>query len=267
MLRAAERVYGDASDIEAVKELLDAGTGSLGGARPKASIMDGARLLIAKFPHPNDEWDVMGWEKVALDLAAEAGIDVPSSSIVSIEGKTVLLIDRFDRISSRRIGYISALTLLEAAEGEPRDYLDIAESISEHGSRVSADLAQLWRRMVFSAAIHNTDDHLRNHGFLRAPGGWYLSPAFDLNPNPSPSAARMTAFGGVTSFPGEAAVLLEIAEFFGLERTESRDAMAAVVEVVSNWRSVAASFGLAGEITRFEPVLDRSLGALGEAVA
>jgi len=102
-----------------------------------------------------------------LDLAERAGIDTPRREITLIDGKTVLLLDRFDRDHDRRVGYMSAMTMVEGRDGIPGDYLEVAETLTEFSSRTSDDLRQLWRRIVYSIAIHNTDDHLRNHGFLR----------------------------------------------------------------------------------------------------
>ncbi len=136
LLHAAEQVELSEDDLSAVKELLDAGTGSLGGARPKASVRDGNRVLIAKFASPRDQWDVMAWEKTALDLAQRAGIRVPTRSLRRINGKAVLLLGRFNRTESgARIPYMSAMTLLTARDGrsDEFDYIDIAEALAEHG--------------------------------------------------------------------------------------------------------------------------------------
>jgi serine/threonine-protein kinase HipA len=172
LLHAAELVdLDEGDDLGAVKELLDAGTGSLGGTRPKALVRDGDRILIAKFASPRDEWDVIAWEKTALDLAERAGIRVPNRRLQRINGKAVLLLDRFDRTDAgSRIPYMSAMTLLMARDGGSGDfdYVDLAEALTEHGDvTITQDLLELWRRVAFSVAIHNTDDHLRNHGFLR----------------------------------------------------------------------------------------------------
>jgi serine/threonine-protein kinase HipA len=153
LLHAADAVARDGTDnMEAIKVLLDAGTGSLGGARPKASVKDGDRLLIAKFPHHADQWNVIAWEKSALDLAEDAGIDVPRRQLVGIEGNPVLLLDRFDRDGHQRVGYLSAMTMLEAQDGQARDYTEMAEVIPENSSATSADLRQLWRRSASPAS-------------------------------------------------------------------------------------------------------------------
>lgn len=182
-------------------------TGSLGGARPKASITDSDMLWLAKFPKPNgDDWDVIGWEAVTLDIARLVGIQVPSHRTITIQdserrNRTILLVQRFDRVPSvdvhhaQRIPYMSAMTALEASDGEGGDWLDLAEFTRFTGS----DTTELWRRAMFSAAIGNLDDHLRNHGFLRVNGSWHLAPAFDMNPEPydekTPDSHQLSFFG------------------------------------------------------------------------
>ena len=129
------------------------------------------RMAIAKFPSASsDTWNVMAWEKVALDLARDAGITVPDSQLIRIGDRHVLVVDRFDRRRRARIGYASAMTMLEASDGDQRSYLEIAEVIEERSPAATAELHQLWRRIAFSILISNTDDHLRNHGFLHERG-------------------------------------------------------------------------------------------------
>ncbi|WEV72991.1 type II toxin-antitoxin system HipA family toxin [Bifidobacterium sp. ESL0790] len=182
-------------DDTALRRLYRA-TGSLGGARPKASVFDRNALWLAKFPKPNgDDWDVIGWEAVTLELAAQAEIDVPEHRVIKIKDvdgrqRSVLLTKRFDRGEGgsaeilRRIPYISAMTALDAKDGDGGDWLDLVEFARGCGINVH----ELWRRAMFGAAIGNLDDHLRNHGFLRSVKGWELSPAFDLNPEPYQNA-------------------------------------------------------------------------------
>lgn len=266
LLAASEAVARDADDLAAIKVLLAAGTASLGGARPKASVMDGERLLIAKFPHPGDQWSVMRWEKTALDLADLAGVSVPTSTLVEVDGAAVLLLERFDRAGSDRRGYISAMTLLEAADGESRDYLEIAEAIPVHSDRPDHDLRELFRRVAFSIAVHNTDDHLRNHGFLRGRAGWELAPAFDVNPTPDPRVERATAVGGATSPAGEAAVLLDLSDTFGLTRTAAAGILGEVVDAARGWPAVAHANGVPpGELGLFDQTLNGSIDAVAAA--
>lgn len=146
--------------------LLDAGTGSLGGARPKATVRaDDGHLLIAKFPHHHDDWDVGLWEKTALDLAERGGVEVPRRRLVPIGPGSTLLLERFDRRQDHtRVPYISPLTLMSGRDGDTYDYVDLASELEEAGAGDDTELAALFRRVVVSVAIHNTDDHLRNTG-------------------------------------------------------------------------------------------------------
>jgi len=251
LLRAAD-VVGRDDDLAAIKELLDAGTGSLGGARPKASVRDSDHLFIAKFPHGSDEWDVVAWEKTALDLAAKSGIRVPRCRLTKIQGRSVLLLERFDRRDGRRVAYISAMTLLEAQDGDAHDYAEIAETLSDVGAVTTEDLRELWRRIAFSVLINNTDDHLRNHGFLREPGGWRLSPAFDINPNPDPAVSRQTGIGGAYDWAGALDALMTYAKEFRLTPKAAGETLDKVAAAVATWQESAALNGIrAGEVTRF----------------
>ena len=243
LLRAADAVSRD-DDFAAIKELLAAGTGSLGGARPKASVRGGSTLYIAKFPHPDDDWDVMAWEKTALDLAEAAGIRVPVSRLTEVGGRHVLLLERFDRRGSTRIHYLSAMTLLSARDGDSHDYWEIAEALPEVSSATRADLNELWRRIAFSIVINNTDDHLRNHGLVHEAGAWRLSPAFDLNPNPDAATARATGVGGEHHRAEALEALLANVKDFDLDQHRATEILQEVTEAVSRWREVAGSHGV-----------------------
>ncbi len=249
LLRAAEAVARDDDGWEEVKALLDAGTGSLGGARPKASVAEGEHLAIAKFPHPADEWDVMVWEATALDLAHRCGVDVPVRRVVRVGGRTALVLRRFDRTGVERVGYLSAMSLLSAQDGDSRDYLEVAEALAEGAASARSDLAQLWRRVAFSIAINNTDDHLRNHGFLRDRAGWRLAPAFDINPNPH-RARRATSILGAVDREDCRDALIEAAPAFGLGRDTANQILSEVSRGVADWAAVARSHGVrASEVT------------------
>ena len=266
LMRASEAVARDDGDqgLAAVKLLLDAGTGSLGGARPKAAVRgDDGTLLIAKFPHPDDAWDVMAWEATALDLAKAAGIDVPTYRLAPLDGRNVLLLHRFDRTGEgARIGYMSAMTLLERNDGAGGDYAEIAEALEETGGRVKGDLAELFRRAVLSVGLHNTDDHLRNHGFLRDEIGWVLSPAFDINPEPDPKA-RQTTIAGASTQGDESDGLEELARACRLSASASREERGRIADVLDGWRDVAAANGIRGsEIARFADAFERGIAAL-----
>lgn len=269
LLRAAERVASDSDDLAEVKLLLDAGTGSLGGARPKASVRDGHQLQIAKFPHPGDRWDVMAWEMSMLDLAEQAGIRVPGRRLLTVDGRSVLVLDRFDRDEQgRRRAYASAMSLVGGVDGASFDYLEVAESLATHGSEVAVDLRELWLRALFFAVVNNTDDHLRNHGFLHARGGWRLAPAFDVNPDPY-DRAPATSIGFVS---GDRAsrfdALIEVAAEFGVSMADAGDAMEAVASVVDRWRAVAARNGIGErEQRQFRNVFESGVRLAREASA
>lgn len=170
---------------DALRLLLAPGS-SLGGARPKASVRDaGGGLAFAKFPARTDVLDAVRWEAVALQLAERAGVVVPRRRIEVVAGKPVLVVARFDRRAAGRVPFLSAMSALTATAHETRCYLELVDFLRQHGACPRADMRQLWRRVVFNILISNTDDHLRNHGFLHRPGaGWALSPAYDLNPFP-----------------------------------------------------------------------------------
>lgn len=247
LLNAADIVSREVAgkdEMAAIKVLLDAGSGSLGGARPKASVRDGERLLIAKFPHHTDRWDVMAWEMTALDLAAACGIETPPRQLVNVSGKHVLLLERFDRDAGRRIPYISAMTLMQAHNGTGGEYIEMAEALQSVGSAVTSDLRQLWRRIAFSIAIHNTDDHLRNHGFLHLNGGWCLSPLFDVNPNPDLAEDPTTSINYVTDHEGVRDALMTAAEYFDLDSNSANEIWDEVIVGVADWRKVATSHGI-----------------------
>ncbi len=267
LLDAADRLTTRADEFDAVKILLEAGSGSLGGARPKASVRaDDERLLIAKFPHRSDEWDVMAWECVALDLAGDAGIDVPERQLVRVaDDRHVLLLTRFDRDSDgHRVPYLSAMSLLEARDGDWHDYSEIVEALTDFGSSVATDLVQLYRRVAFSVAVHNTDDHLRNHGFLSFAGGWRLAPAFDINPNPDLDESRVTGIAGETARPGEIEALRLLASQCRLSVSDAESINASIAESVAGWRSAADRRGIPlAEQDRFAPVFERPFGRSG----
>lgn len=177
-----ENLYNE----EYLNLLLNPGS-SLGGARPKANVIDvDGNLWIAKFPSKNDEYDVGALELKCNRLAIECGINVPEAKLekFSKNGSTYLS-KRFDRNKHKRIHFISAMAALGKTDGETGvSYLDIASFIKSYGINPKADLNELWKRIVFYIAVKNSDDHLRNHGFLYIDGGYRLSPAYDINPNP-----------------------------------------------------------------------------------
>jgi serine/threonine-protein kinase HipA len=263
LLAAAERDERDEAVAADLTLLLNGGS-SLGGARPKAHVIDGdGRPAIAKFPSPAaDAWDVMRWEAVALELAADAGIEVPASQLLEVSGRAVLAVERFDRTQAGgRLGYMSAMSMLEAADGVRGSYLEIADAIERESPDPGEDLVELWRRIAFSILISNTDDHLRNHGFLRqTSSGWSLAPAFDLNPNPAVGPKELSTAIDFDRREAELETLLEVASEFRLDPTTARHIIGEVAHSTSRWREVAGRHGLgAGAQTQMAPAFEAQL--------
>jgi serine/threonine-protein kinase HipA len=246
LLSAAEHVLSDNDSDEDLRLLLAPGS-SLGGARPKASVRDrDGHLLIAKFPNKGDDVNTVLWEGVALTLAANAGIPVPTWRIETISDKPVLLLRRFDREQGNRVPFLSAMSMLDARDNEARSYLEFVDALRQHGAAPKADMHALWRRIVFSILISNTDDHLRNHGFLwDGPAGWRLSPAYDLNPVPTDVKPRILSTT-IDLDDGTASLMLalQVAGYFELDEAESEKIGAQVGEAVAMWRKAAAKLGL-----------------------
>jgi serine/threonine-protein kinase HipA len=253
LLSAAEHVAGDRDSDEDLRLLLAPGS-SLGGARPKASIRDrDGQLAIAKFPNKGDEIDAVLWEAAALTLAAKAGIAVPAWRLKTVANKHVLLLRRFDRERGMRVPFLSAMSMLGATDQETRSYLEFVDALRQHGASPKEDMRALWRRIVFSIMISNTDDHLRNHGFLYAgPVGWRLSPAYDLNPVPTDVKPRILTTA-IDESDGTASLklALEVAAYFELRQDEARKIAAEVGKTTATWRREAKKLGLAAaEIDR-----------------
>ena len=268
LLDLADAAERDDVSLPGLRRLVRVGS-SLGGARPKAHVRhpDG-RVAIAKFPSAaQDTWNVMAWEKVALDVAQRAGITVPASRLLTLAGRHVLVVDRFDRTpAGDRVGYVSAMTMLQATDGDQRSYLEIAEAIEERSARAGQDLAQLWRRLLFNVLICNTDDHLRNHGFLHAGGtSWSLAPAFDLNPQPDPGPTQLSTFIDYADGSATVALALSVAPMFRLSAADARRTLGEVAAAVSDWRQIAGRWLAPGEVDRMAPAfaaLDDVPGAL-----
>lgn len=269
LLHASHDVARDDAGRDEIKILLAAGSGSLGGARPKASVCDGGRLLLAKFSHPDDEWNVMAWEKTALDLAKMVGIPTPACQLIRVGDESVLLLDRFDRENSRitgpRIPYMSGMTVLESTDGESRDYIELAEAIALLANEASQELRELFKRIAFSIAINNTDDHLRNWGFLRRGKSWLLSPIFDVNPNPYADALRVTAIAG-EAHGKESMGLRDFAAYCGISPDEALTIVESVLHAVAQWRTMAKKNGCSKrELEMFQPVFEQKARGLQEA--
>ncbi len=201
------------------------------------------QVAIAKFPSTRyDAWNVTAWEGVALDLARQAGVRVPDWQLLHIADRSVLVVKRFDRDGDRRIGYASAMTMLEASDGDVGSYLDIVAVIEQTSPQATDDLHELWRRIAFGILISNTDDHLRNHGFLHVDASaWALSPAFDLNPDPAPGPKHLSTtidgYGRAASIQ----TLMSVAPFFRLDEEDALDVLGEVLVATLRWRDAAAA--------------------------
>ncbi len=247
LLSAAEHVVGDTDTDEDLRLLLAPGS-SLGGARPKASVRDrDGHLAIAKFPNKGDEVNTVLWEAVALTLASKAGIPVPAWRLETAAEKSVLLLRRFDREQGMRLPFLSAMSMLDAKDNDTRSYLEFVDVLRQHGAAPKEDMRALWRRIVFSILISNTDDHLRNHGFLWAgTAGWRLSPAYDLNPVPADIKPRvLTTAIDLDDGTASLKLALRVAGYFELGEGEAHKIAGQVGQAVATWRRVAKKLGLA----------------------
>ncbi len=246
LLSATERFIEHDESAEDLKLLLAPGS-SLGGARPKALVRDqNGSLAIAKFPRKDDEFNVVLWEALALSLASKAGIRVSSWHLEYVLEKPVLLIKRFDRNKEERIPFLSAMSMLGAQDNEQHSYIEMAYALAQNGAAPEEDMAELWRRIIFSIMISNTDDHLRNHGFLyERSKGWRLSPAYDMNPTPIEVKARVLTTA--IDFDDSSASLetaLKVAQHFRLSKEKASMIIKEVADAVKQWKKVASALGL-----------------------
>jgi serine/threonine-protein kinase HipA len=227
--------------------LIDPGS-SLGGARPKASVLDEkGNLWIAKFPSSKDDKNTGAWEMVLHELAKVCGIHVPDARLLQFSGKHhTFLSKRFDRIQDKRIHFASAMTLLGYQDGadfhDGLSYLDIVAFIIQQGALVKADLEQLWRRVVFNILVSNTDDHLRNHGFILTNNGWQLSPAYDMNPNEMGSGLTLNI--SENSNEQDISLALETAKHYKLKKDEAIKILNDMQLEIAKWRTVAKKLGM-----------------------
>ncbi len=222
---------------------------SLGGARPKASIVDSdGGLWIAKFPSLNDQGDIGGWEIVTYELAIASGINMAESKAQKFSSDYyTFLTKRFDRTNNdTRVHFASAMTMLGYTDGQDHSdgasYLELVEFIQNHGANVDHDLEQLWRRIVFSICVTNTDDHLRNHGFILTNGGWILSPAYDINPVETGTGLKLNISDEDNSLNLDLA--LEVCEFFRLTEEQAKEIITQIKTVVCTWKDVATKYGI-----------------------
>lgn len=234
----------DKDYLQWLKLLISPGS-SLGGARPKANVIDEeGRLWIAKFPSRNDDHNVGLWERVTADLAYNAGVLMAPVRAERLAGEHhTFLTQRFDRQGEQRLNFSSAMTQLGYDDGEQSaSYLELAEFLTKHGSNTSEDLAQLWRRIVFNIAVSNTDDHLRNHGFILEESGWRLSPAYDINPEPTGAGLHLFISDKDNRLDFDLA--MSVVDFFQMSDGDATLILDEVRGAVAGWLDIAKASGL-----------------------
>jgi serine/threonine-protein kinase HipA len=249
-LLTATRAVETNTETEADLEYLRGRGTSLGGLRPKCSVVDDdGWLAIGKFPSVADERPVTKGEVLALRLARKAGIDAAEARLVDSDGAPVALIRRFDRTGDGgRLMYISAATMLGAEPADPGEhsYTDMVDALRRYGSQPAADIEELWRRIAFSILITNVDDHLFNHGFLHvARGQWRLAPAFDVNPFPERVRELKTWVSEEAGPEATIYALMSVAPYFRITATRAKAILAKVEGAVSTWRDEGRALGLA----------------------
>ncbi|HCR77377.1 MULTISPECIES: type II toxin-antitoxin system HipA family toxin [Chryseobacterium] len=243
--------YENDTDNEAINKwlkILIAPGSSLGGARPKANVLDEKnQLWIAKFPSKNDTIDKAAWEYLTYQLAIKAGIEMAECKIEKVSGKYhTFFTKRFDRMGKERIHFSSAMTMTgnneDTIKSQPASYLDIVEFIQNYGCKVNENLHQFWRRIVFNIAVSNTDDHLRNHGFILTDEGWVLSPAYDLNPSIDKDglALNIDMDNNVLDFE----LAKSVGVFFRLNQSEMDNILNEVFNSVKQWKEIASKIGI-----------------------
>ena len=250
---AASKIEDEAIDdplyITWLNQLISPGS-SLGGARPKACVIDDENALwIAKFPNKHDNFNVGAWEYVAYLMAIDCGIEMSLSKVEKINGtQHTFMTKRFDRRvcdenKQVRVHFSSAMTQLGYRDGEQgASYLELCEYLTNNGAKTADDLEQLWLRIVFSIAISNSDDHLRNHGFLLSTHGWVLSPAYDINPIPKSTGLNLNI--NETENRLDFALALETIAYYRVESDEAESIINSVCEVVKHWRDNATKVGI-----------------------
>lgn len=239
-LRYEDENFVDHPKAKQWLHLLMAPGSSLGGARPKANVIDlDGNLLIAKFPSKNDERDSGAWEYISYQMAIDFGIRMSNcrAEIFSRDQHTFLT-NRFDRVGEDRIHFASAMTLLGYKDGHDHNqggsYLELIELIEQYGADATVDIRELWKRIVFSVAVSNTDDHLRNHGFLLSPAqGWKLSPAYDINPIPDGHGLSLNIDENNNSLSFD--LCMDVHAYFRWKESEARKEIAKVMEIRSSW--------------------------------
>ena len=248
---ACMEIEETADDQLAIKwlNMLMAPGSSLGGARPKAGVIDHSGMLwIAKFPSKNDDSDQGAWEMIANEIGNNAGLMMASGKLMKLgSSHHTYLSKRFDRTpSGERLHFASAMTLLQRNDGDDfstgASYLELAEFLMQYGAQPDSDLEELWRRIVFSICIKNTDDHLRNHGCILTRDGWKLSPAYDINPNPYGMGLRLNISENDNSLDLDLA--RSLCRFFRLNISRAEEIIRQIVQAVALWRQIAGKYKL-----------------------
>lgn len=246
LLAATEKVV-DFEERNSDLQLLLAPGSSLGGARPKASVIDkDGNLCIAKFPKKDDYTNNVLWEAVALTLAKNCGLNVQEWSLHKAGKKNVIVLKRFDRNGNTRIPFLSAMSMLNAIDNDSQthSYLDIADAIRQNGATPKEDLKELWKRIVFSILISNTDDHLRNHGFLYVnEAGWKFSPLYDVNPS-CDNKNVLSTYITETDNSQSLDLALDVCEYFEISIETAKTIILDMKNKIKNWKTVAKQFGL-----------------------
>lgn len=268
LLGVTERIYRNEESDEDLQLIFAPGS-SLGGARPKVSIIDQhGNLSIAKFAKEEDDYRIELWESVALQIAARSGLTVSEHELATVAGKSVLLSKRFDRDGETRIPFLSALSMMQMQDGARGSYPELIDVLSQCGARVKKDSAELYQRMILNILISNVDDHLRNHGFLwENQTGWKLSPAYDLNPVPVDIKPRILSTNiDLDEATCDIGLGLSVAGYFGLKQKEAEAIIRKTADVVREWRELAKASGAsATEIDRMASAFEH--GDLDKALA
>jgi serine/threonine-protein kinase HipA len=245
----------DEASLKWINQLIAPGS-SLGGARPKADVVDtNGKQWIAKFPSKNDDTDIGLWEMIVHELAIQAKITVPNAHVKKLASHYhTYLSQRFDRTAdNKRIHFASAMTLLQRTDGDDADsgvsYWDLVGFIKSECTDVTANLEELFRRVLFSVCVSNTDDHLRNHGFLFTEAGWTLSPAYDINANETGTGLKLNIDEEDNSL--DINLVLKTAPYYLITEKRATEIKDDVINAVSNWRKIAAKYKAApSEIER-----------------
>lgn len=261
LLDAADRA---AEDLDAdVRDLVAAGS-SLGGARPKATVIDAdGSLCVCKLPKAGEteDADVCAWEHVVLELSRNAGIEVPKARLLRLGSRSALLTERFDRVGDERVPYMSGMSAIEGSDGGAYSLDMLVDFVETYCEDPDRDCVELWRRALMTCLVGNTDNHMRNYGFLMGEGGWRLSPQFDVNPTPVTRGMRLASGLDRGEFSADPGLCLELREFFRVSDEEARRSCVAMLASLAQWRRVARADGLT------ERSIDRMAGCFDPGIA